>query len=92
MDTRKIVKNILREMHDDTQGFRHNSQYDAFKADATRHIEALSKLIEDNLPYQGDTCETSQRICILNSLKQLEATVEGLIDDDFIDHHGMEQF
>ncbi len=55
----------------------------------TQKMEALTdslhKLVECNLVNDGDTEETSQRICLLNRINDLETNINGISVDDLIE-------
>ena len=57
-------------------------QVDEFKQNAFLHTQSLRDLIE-TLDDEGDTEETSQRICLVNALNNLETCINGVEDSDF---------
>jgi hypothetical protein len=65
-----------------------NTRYSKKRADfeirATALTERLHWLI-DEMPYKGDICADSQKLCLLNALKKLEACVAGTVPADFIE-------
>jgi hypothetical protein len=42
------------------------------------HLDAIEKLIDENIAENGDTEKTSQRICLLNRLNSLQAALNGV--------------
>lgn len=59
------------------------SELQALQAQAEVHIARLQQLIEQ-LPWRGDTEETSQKVCLQNALNALERNVTGLTADDLV--------
>ncbi|MDB4590943.1 DUF4116 domain-containing protein [Flavobacteriaceae bacterium] len=47
------------------------------------HINDINQII-NTLPDKGDTCEESQKICLLNTLQQFEHNVNGIEKEDLI--------
>ena len=45
-------------------------------------VEQLEALI-DEMPYKGDVCEDSQKMCLKNSLFEFSMNINGITDDDF---------
>jgi hypothetical protein len=58
--------------------------YKIFETEALHLIEKLEELIE-TMPNMGDTCEDSQKVCLVAALYKLEQTVNGVSTDDFND-------
>ena len=56
---------------------------DQFKIKAQKHIEQLFSMI-DEMPYKGDLCSESQRVCLIIRLRSFEALVNGVTYTDFI--------
>ena len=52
-----------------------------FKSEAEEHIHSLRKLFE-KLPEAGLKEEDSQRVCLLNSLADLQSCVNGTAEAD----------
>ncbi|WP_019025423.1 MULTISPECIES: hypothetical protein [unclassified Thioalkalivibrio] len=53
---------------------------------ATERMERLSeeiRAIAEAMPHRGDTCEESQRMCLLWAALDLERVINGLSMDDF---------
>lgn len=48
------------------------------------HVEEMRILINENLKDDGDTSETSQRMCILNNLRSVESSINGIAKEDLI--------
>lgn len=48
------------------------------------HLNELRGLVE-SLPYKGDRCEDSQKICLRVSLNDVEACINGLRVEDFFE-------
>lgn len=46
-------------------------------------LEEIEELV-NQLPYKGDTCHASQKVCLLNSIKGLSSNINGLTLEDFI--------
>lgn len=53
-----------------------------FKIKANALIYKLELLI-DKMPYQGDSCTESQKVCLKQALREVEFNVTGVEDDDF---------
>lgn len=51
---------------------------DTLKNEITSLCEDISDLISVNMKDKGVTCEQSQRICLINALKNFEQTVAGI--------------
>jgi len=45
----------------------------------------IGKLIDEKLLNDGDTCETSQRICAIQALQELECVINGIESQDLRD-------
>lgn len=57
-------------------------------------VEELLQKIEDKieeLPYQGDVCEDSQKICLTQALQELWHNVNGVTDADFVELNDEEE-
>ena len=52
-----------------------------FTALAENHIEQLQNLI-NQMPYKGDTCSESQKLCLQQALNELEHNVNGVEEED----------
>lgn len=48
-------------------------------------LEQILELTETYLPYKGDTCEFSQKVCIVNAIAEVNYCINSLEDKDFID-------
>jgi hypothetical protein len=57
---------------------------DILKERMNDKIDELKKLIEEHLKNDGDTCEASQRACLLNSLFIFSNNVNGIGADDLV--------
>lgn len=57
---------------------------EGLKQEAADLMDKFQELI-NRLPHNGDKCEDSQKVCIQIALNELEATVNGLVDDDLIE-------
>ena len=55
-----------------------------FKQGLQARVDGMRKAVEDVMVNDGDTEETSQRICMLNALNNLEATISGIEYEDLI--------
>lgn len=55
-----------------------------FEAQCEPHMEALRALIEQ-MPYQGDKCEFSQKVCLSQGLETLYRCINGVAPSDFVD-------
>ena len=53
-----------------------------FKNLLREKLEEIENLIYNNIDNDGNTCETSQRICVINALKELDAAINGIEDND----------
>jgi hypothetical protein len=51
---------------------------ETLKNEITSLCEDISDLITVNMKDKGLTCEQSQRICLVNALKDFEQTVAGI--------------
>ena len=51
---------------------------ETLKNEITSLCKDISNLITVNMKDEGLTCEQSQRICLLNALKNFEQTVAGI--------------
>ena len=70
----------FRESH---SGPRANNSFktESFKA----NLQSRADLVRDRInemPDKGDTSETSQKICLLNALGELEKNINGITDED----------
>lgn len=54
---------------------------DEFKSEMRSHIDAAQELI-DAMPHKGDTCSTSQKMCLQQALNELEYAVNGTEQSD----------
>jgi hypothetical protein len=61
-----------------------NKEFNIFKREALHLIEKLEELIE-TMPNMGNTCEDSQKVCLVVTLHKLEQMVNGVSTDDFND-------
>jgi len=52
------------------------------KAELEERTEALRHLVEWYLKNDGDTEETSQRLCLLNRISDVETYINGITVDD----------
>ena len=57
---------------------------DTFQTKAEGLCEALRDLVDENMVNDGDTCETSQRICLLNALANVERNINGTEEEDLL--------
>jgi hypothetical protein len=48
-------------------------------------VVLTERMIDNNLKNDGDTCEFSQRTCLLNALKDFEQNISGINYDDVLD-------
>lgn len=48
-------------------------------------VVLTERMIDNNLKNNGDTCEFSQRTCLLNALKYFEQNISGINYDDALD-------
>lgn len=55
---------------------------DTLKNEITSLCEDISDLISVNMKDKGLTCEQSQRICLINALKNFEQTLAGIDVND----------
>lgn len=46
------------------------------------HVEKLRAFVNLYMKDDGDTAETSQRMCILNHLSAVEQTINGVVQSD----------
>ena len=53
-----------------------------FSLKAKHYIAMLNEMI-DEMPDKGNTCEESQKICLINALKSFDNTINGVEDSDF---------
>ena len=54
----------------------------AFKKRSIELLDQLEALINE-MPYKGDTCEESQKMCLTNSLMDLSHCFNGVEISDF---------
>lgn len=52
-------------------------KFNQIHQEMTDKVNELWCLVESNFKNDGDTCEESQRICLLNALKHLDTTING---------------
>ncbi len=52
-----------------------------FKIDLTKHLQELQKLVV-TMPYRGNSCVDSQKICLNDKLASLEMTINGIREED----------
>jgi len=45
-------------------------------------IQRLTELVQERMEDTGDTCETSQKICVITAVNNLEATINGVEQRD----------
>jgi hypothetical protein len=57
-------------------------KHEVFVDRSIRLIDDLTDLIE-RMPYKGDKCECSQKMCLLITLLQFENNVNGTRPEDF---------
>lgn len=57
--------------------------HETFQTEAEKHLEALRTMIED-MPFRGNSCEESQKVCLMQALSGLEAYVSGVQPFDFV--------
>jgi len=48
-------------------------------------LEQLETLIENNMPYKGDTTEECQKTTIMLALNEISFTLNGLEEEDLIE-------
>jgi hypothetical protein len=48
-------------------------------------LEQLETLIENNMPYKGDTTEECQKTTIMLALNEVSYTLNGLEEEDLIE-------
>jgi hypothetical protein len=60
------------------------AKHKSFQDRAEVLIDTFRDKVINMLPNNGDTIETSQKIALICSLNQLEATVNGTTIEDFI--------
>lgn len=51
---------------------------------------AMEDYVEKALPYKGDVCEDSQKVCLLNAIGELQNNINGLEESDLIDDDELE--
>jgi len=71
----KLTKRQLKE---------YQAKYEKYKKEVEELLDRVFYLTED-MPYQGDTCETSQRVCLLNAIGKVQSNVNGLEVSDFFE-------
>lgn len=59
-------------------------KYEAYKQEMESLLDLMEDLTDD-LPYQGDTCEFSQKICLLNAISEFRQNINGLQVEFFED-------
>lgn len=52
-------------------------KFNKIHQDMTDKVNELFCLVESNFKEDGDTCEQSQRICLINALHHLDSTING---------------
>lgn len=57
---------------------------DSLKEQLTAAIDLIETKINATLKNDGDTCEFSQRICLLEKLGYFQHTVNGISPDDLL--------
>jgi hypothetical protein len=55
-----------------------------FKNELYRLLRQIETAVE-LMPYKGDKCEDSQRICLIQAINELEHTINGISDKDLVD-------
>jgi len=55
-----------------------------FQNKAQALLDKLEALVNANIKNDGDTSETSQRMCILNNIATVSRSVNGVEPEDFI--------
>jgi len=56
----------------------------AIQSGLIHRTNGIREIINECVKNDGDTEETSQRICVLNALNQLDADINGLCQEDLI--------
>lgn len=58
----------------------------SLKAELEHLTEQMKGLVNTHLKNDGDTCELSQRTCVLNAIMDVEHNINGIGQADFIGH------
>lgn len=62
----------------------YTKQMEEFKKEMTKLLRKMTT-ITCGLPYKGDTCEESQKICLINAINTVRQSVNGITISDFVE-------
>ena len=52
-----------------------------FKEETLLHLEAIESFV-NRMPYNGDICADSQKVCLTKAIKNLEYVLDATTQDD----------
>ena len=76
---RQYVKNfqgVLNESHET------GTDLAVLQEQANEMLDTLRDMIEETLPFKGDTCQESQKVCLLEAINKVEKCLNGLEEED----------
>ena len=80
---KKNIRGIIeKEIKVQILGESYDEMVYNFLDEAEELTDKLKNLI-NRLPYNGDTCETSQKVCLVNQLNELIKNFSGIRREDF---------
>jgi|SanBayMetagenome_1026888.scaffolds.fasta_scaffold22374_1 hypothetical protein len=62
----------------------YQEKYEKYKLEMEKLLGKMA-ILTTELPYKGDTCETSQKICLITAINQVQMNVNGLEVSDFFE-------
>ncbi len=66
-------------------------QYKEYQSQCEKYKKEMEELLErmedltNRLPYKGDKCEDSQKICLISAIHEVYASLSGLDVIDFVE-------